>query len=152
MTIENFRLDSKGEARKSILDPEVAMRFKGGICAMRFGNLIQLILSQTYCFRYSIHLSVTKIYRDLRHYYWWSEIKMDIVDFVFRYLHSQHMNSKYLKPGGFLQRLPILEWRREQIIIVLWLVYHTILDVLITFGSSLISSPCLPLCTYLIFQ
>ena len=57
------------------------MRIKGKVFVPRVDNLINTILTEAHSLRYSIHFGATKIYRDLKQHFWWSEMKRDIVDF-----------------------------------------------------------------------
>lgn len=42
-------------------------------------------------------------------------MKKNIVEFIFRYLCYSQVKSEHLRPGGLLQRLPIIEWKWELI-------------------------------------
>ena len=44
-----------------------------------FDDLTHTILAEAHSSRYSIHPGATKMYHDLRQYYWWSRIERDIV-------------------------------------------------------------------------
>lgn len=58
------------------------MRYGGCICILTVKDLIQLIFHKAYKSRYSIHPGNINMYRDLNQHYWWSGMKIDIVDFV----------------------------------------------------------------------
>lgn len=95
--------------------------------------MIQMILLEAHSFRYFIHPSTIKIYRDLRQHYWWCGIKNDISDFVSLCVCCQLVKSKHLRSDFLIYRLPIPEWRWELITIYFVIGYHIILDVLIVF-------------------
>lgn len=57
------------EARKASIDFEGILRFKGRICVLRVGDIIELTLQEAHSSTYSIHTSATKMYRNLRQYY-----------------------------------------------------------------------------------
>ena len=63
-----------------------------------------------------MHLGSTKMYRTIKKNYWWSSIKRDITELVFRFLVCQQVKVEHQKPAGTLQPLPILEWKWEHII------------------------------------
>ncbi|WMV32393.1 hypothetical protein MTR67_025778 [Solanum verrucosum] len=54
------------KAQDIILDSGGELSFKGKICVPRVGDLIQSLLTESHGFRYSIHLGVTKMYRDVK--------------------------------------------------------------------------------------
>lgn len=104
-----------GNGDQATLDPDGVLRFAGRICVPRVGDLIQLILSEAHESRYSIHPGTAKMYRDLRQHYWWSGIRRDIADFVYRCLCCQQVKAEHLRPGGEFQGLPIPEWKWDRI-------------------------------------
>lgn len=71
-----------GEASEVVLDLGGVLRVGGCICVSRVGDLIGWILQEAYSSRYSIHPGAGKMYKDLRQYYWWCDMKRDIADFV----------------------------------------------------------------------
>jgi len=65
--------------------------------------------------RFATHLGSTKIYRDLKEYYSWPNMKREIVEFVSNCGICQQVKIKHQKPVGELQSLPILEWKWKDI-------------------------------------
>ena len=55
------------------------------------------------------------MYRDLRRWYYRSEIKRHVGDFVRRCLTCQHVKAEHQKPAGLLQPLEVAEWKWEHI-------------------------------------
>ena len=78
--IQNMVL--RGEAKEGIIDEAGVLRIKGRVCVTRVDDLIHTILTEAHSSRYSIHPGATKMYRDLKQYFWWSRMKRDIVEFV----------------------------------------------------------------------
>ncbi|WMV26826.1 hypothetical protein MTR67_020211 [Solanum verrucosum] len=64
-----------GKAQETTLDTEGVLSFRGKICVPRVDDLIQKLLIESHGSRYSIHPSVTKMYRDLKQIYWWLDMK-----------------------------------------------------------------------------
>ncbi|CAN4114228.1 unnamed protein product [Withania somnifera] len=60
---------------------------------------------------YSIHPGATKMYRDLRHIYWWNGMKRHITSYVSKCLNCQQVKYEHRRTGGLMQRLPIPEWK-----------------------------------------
>ncbi len=91
------------------------LSFKGRICVPRMGDLIQSLLTESHGFRYSIHLGVTKMYRDLKRLYWWPGMKKNIVEFVAKCQNYQQAKYEHQRPAGLLQLILISEWKWERI-------------------------------------
>jgi hypothetical protein len=56
------------------------------------------------------------MYRDLKEYYWWPNMKKEIAEYVSRCGICQQVKTKHQRPGGELQPLPIPEWKWENIV------------------------------------
>lgn len=55
------------------------------------------------------------MYRNLRPYYWWNGMKVDIAKYVAKCPTCQQVKAQYSKLGGLLQPLEIPEWKQEHI-------------------------------------
>ena len=53
------------------------------------------ILKEFHCSRFTMHLSGTKIYHDLRRQYYWSGMKKHVGDFVRRCLKCQQVKAEH---------------------------------------------------------
>ena len=58
--------------------------------------------------RFATHPRSTKMYRDLREYYWWPNKKKEIVEYVSRYGICQQVKIEHQRLEGELQQLQIL--------------------------------------------
>ncbi|XP_069145595.1 uncharacterized protein [Solanum lycopersicum] len=63
--------------------------------------------------RYSIHLDSTKIYCDLREFYWWEGMKKGIAEFVINCPNCQQVKVEHEMPGGLSQTIKLLERKWE---------------------------------------
>jgi len=63
-----------------------------------------------------VHPGSTKMYQDLKQYYWWPNIRKEVVDFVVKCGIYQQVKVEHRKPARLLQPLPIPEWKWEMII------------------------------------
>jgi hypothetical protein len=45
----------------------------------------QMVLREAHKFEFSIHPSGTKMYQDLKHLYWWPNMKRKMVEYVSKY-------------------------------------------------------------------
>ncbi|XP_015161079.1 uncharacterized protein [Solanum tuberosum] len=93
----------RGDTGLATLDLDGVLRFGDRLCVPRVGGLIQMILTEAHEYKYSIHPSTTKMYRDLRQHYWWSVMRRDIADYVSRCLSCQQVKAEHLRLGGELQ-------------------------------------------------
>jgi len=55
------------------------------------------------------------MYRDLKEYYWWPNMKKEIAEFMSNYEICQQVKIEHQKPAGELQSLTIPEWKLEDI-------------------------------------
>lgn len=68
-----------------ILGTDNGLRYKGKLVVPKFDNeLKESILAKAHNYRFYIHPGGTKMYRDLKHTYWWQGIKRDVAQFVYR--------------------------------------------------------------------
>ena len=61
------------------------------------------IMEKAYFSAYSIHLSSTKMYHDLKDIYWWNGIKKDITEFMSKCLTCQQVKLEHQRSSGLLQ-------------------------------------------------
>jgi len=53
------------------------------------------------------------MYKDLEEFYWWPNMKKEIVEYVTRYGVCQQVKVEHQKPAGPLQPLLIPKWKYE---------------------------------------
>ena len=58
------------KVEKITLDENGVLNFKGRICVPKVDDLIEKLLAKSHVSQYSIHLGVTKLYRDLKQICW----------------------------------------------------------------------------------
>jgi len=73
------------------------------------------ILREAHESRFATHPGSTKMYRDLKEYYWWPNMKTEIAEFVSNCGICQQVKIEHQKPAGELQSLSIVEWKWEDI-------------------------------------
>ncbi|KAL8113420.1 hypothetical protein AgCh_020651 [Apium graveolens] len=71
------------------------------------------ILDESHSSRYSFHPGSTKMYRDLKEYYWWPNMKRDVAEWVKKCLTCQRVKAEHQRPNGLLRPLEIPEWKWE---------------------------------------
>jgi len=73
------------------------------------------VLREAHEFRFATHPGSTKMYRDLKDYYWWPNMKREIAEFVSNCGICQQVKIEHQKPAGKLQSLSIPEWKWDDI-------------------------------------
>lgn len=101
---EGVRRDSQSDFR---LDDDGVLWFGARLCVPPVPSLREEVLSEAQCSTFSVHSGGTKMYRDLRDNFWWSDMKRDIAGFVAQYLTCQQVKSIRQKYAGLLQPLSI---------------------------------------------
>jgi hypothetical protein len=74
-----------------------------------------MILREAHESKFSIHPGSTKMYRDLKHHYWWPNMKRKITEYVSKYKICQQVKVEHQRPAGPLQSLQISKWKWEMI-------------------------------------
>jgi hypothetical protein len=114
-------LNKLREAVQNGTQPEFSIRgdgtlvFGSRLCVPNDENLKQEILEEAHSSAYAMHPGGTKMYRTLKEYYWWPNMKREIAAYVSRCLVCQQVKAERQKPSGLLQPLPIPEWKWEHI-------------------------------------
>jgi len=73
------------------------------------------VLKEAHETKLTVHPRSTKMYKDLKGYYWWPKMKREIAEFVTKCPVCQQVKVEHQKPVGNLQPLPIPEWKWEDI-------------------------------------
>ena len=89
------------------------LRYQGGLFVPR--GCREDVMRESHHSRLTVHPGGTKMYRDIRRYFWWSGMRRDIAEFVSRCLTCQQVKIEHQRPSGLLQPLPIAEWKWEHI-------------------------------------
>ena len=76
---------------------------------------IRKILNEAHHSKLSIHPGSNKMYHDLRHLYWWSNMKQDITRHVTECDTSGRVKADHMRTPGYLQPLPVPVWKWEDI-------------------------------------
>ena len=79
-------------------------------------DLIEEILKEFHCSRFSIHPGGMKMYRDLRRQYYWSDMKPPVGYFVRRCLTCQQVKAEHQNLAGLLQPLEVAELKWEHVV------------------------------------
>jgi hypothetical protein len=78
-------------------------------------DLKKEILDEAHLSKFTIHPESTKMYRDLRENFWWSNMKGEIDEYVSGGDTCQRIKATYLKTAGQMQPLSISAWKWDDI-------------------------------------
>nr|GEZ43551.1 putative reverse transcriptase domain-containing protein [Tanacetum cinerariifolium] len=78
-------------------------------------SLREALLTEAHSSLFSVHLGSTKMYHDLKQYFWWSGMKRDVATFVARCLICQQVKIEHQRASGLLQQLDIPVWKWDEI-------------------------------------
>nr|GFB85240.1 retrotransposon protein, putative [Tanacetum cinerariifolium] len=70
-------------------------------------SLGEALLTEAHSLPFSVHLGSTKMYHDLKQYFWWSGMKRDVATFVSKCLICQQVKIEHQRASGLLQQLDI---------------------------------------------
>jgi hypothetical protein len=78
-------------------------------------NLRKEILDEAHLSKFTIHPGSTKMYRDLKENFWWSNMKGEIAEYVSGCDTCQRIKASELKTAGQMQPLTIPAWKWDDI-------------------------------------
>ncbi|KAA3477305.1 integrase [Gossypium australe] len=89
------------------------LMFRDRVCVSRNDELVRKILHKVHSGCLSIHPGSTKMFNDLKKWYWW--LKKDISKFVSRCLICQQVKAEHQVPSGLLQPIMVPEWKWDRV-------------------------------------
>ena len=89
--------------------------YKDRVCVPDDNDLRKAILEKAHSGSFSIYPVSTKMYQDFKMSFWWSEMKIDVLEFVTKCLVCQRVKAEHKVPSGLLQPIRILKWKLDQI-------------------------------------
>ena len=95
--------------------PDGTMYFANRVWVPRLGGLRELVLEEAHKSKYSVHPGADKMYKDVKEFYWWPNLKGEIASYVSRCLTCSKVKAEYQKPSGMLQQPEIPVWKWERI-------------------------------------
>ena len=76
------KLIAKGRGPQFSIDEQGVVRYKDRLVVPSNEELRRKILNEAHHSKLSIHPGSNKMYHDLRHLYWWSNMKQDITKYI----------------------------------------------------------------------
>ena len=84
---------TSGRSTPFRVDEEGALRFRDRLCVSDMASLKDKILKEAHDSVYVIHPGETKMYQDLKRYYWWRNMHREIALFVAKCLTCQKVKA-----------------------------------------------------------
>ncbi|KAL2226504.1 UNVERIFIED_CONTAM: Transposon Tf2-12 polyprotein, partial [Sesamum indicum] len=106
---------NKGKNDQFIIQEDGTLFNEKRICVPNVEELRMEIMHEAHYAPYAMHPCSTKMYRDLRPYYWWPTMKKIVAEFVAKCLTCQQVKAEHQAPAGKLHPLTIPEWKWEKI-------------------------------------
>ena len=105
----------RSENTELTVDEDGVIRFGKRLWVPNEVGLRKEIMKEAHSSTYSIHLGSTKMYKDLKQHFWWTNMKRDVAEFVSKCLTCEQVRIRHQRPGGVMQPLPSPEWKWENI-------------------------------------
>ena len=105
----------EGEQSDFAIRDDGTLVISSRVCAPAIEELKRQILEEAHSSAYVMHPGSTKMYRTLKEYYWWSGMKREVAEYIYKCFICQQVKVERQKPSGLLQPLPIPEWKWERI-------------------------------------
>jgi hypothetical protein len=104
-----------GRPQKFTMEEDGTIFFRGCLCVPQKSKVEMDILREAHRTPYMVHPGETKMYQDMRQYFWWKRMKVDIAKYVASCGICQKVKAEHRRPVGLLKPLEIPEWKWENI-------------------------------------
>ncbi|GJR78304.1 putative nucleotidyltransferase, ribonuclease H, partial [Tanacetum coccineum] len=113
MRIESNLMLQIKEAQRD--DGDGVVWFEDRLCVPNDQALREKVMTEAHSSPFTIHPGSTKMYRDLKQYFWWNGMKQDVAMFVSKCMTCQQVKIKHQRASGLLQPLEIPMWKWDDI-------------------------------------
>ncbi|GJV99301.1 putative reverse transcriptase domain-containing protein [Tanacetum coccineum] len=97
------------------VDDEGVVWFEDRLCVPNDQTLREKIMTEAHSSPFTIHPGSTKMYKDLKQYFWWNGMKQDVATFVSKCMTCQQVKIEHQRASGLLQPLEIPMWKWDEI-------------------------------------
>jgi hypothetical protein len=97
------------------VDDEGALWFKDRLVVPKNLELRKKIFDEAHTSKYSIYLSSTKMYHDLKAQFWWTRMKREITRYIAECDTCRMVKADHMRPTVLLEPLNIPAWKWEDI-------------------------------------
>jgi hypothetical protein len=103
------------ETKHFQVDDKEILWFKDRLVVPKDKELRNQIIAKAYSSKLSIHPGSSKMYQDLKPYFWWTKMKKEIAAYIARCCNCYRVKAIHMKPG-LLQPLSIPGWKWKEIV------------------------------------
>ena len=96
------KLIAEGHGSQFSIDEQGVVRYKNRLVVPSNEEIRRKILNEAHYSKLSIHLGSNKMYHDLRHLYWWSNMKQDITKYVMECDTCRRVKADHMRTPGYL--------------------------------------------------
>ncbi|GJV80210.1 retrotransposon protein, putative, ty3-gypsy subclass [Tanacetum coccineum] len=93
------------------VDDEGVVWFEDRLCVPNDQALREKVMMEAHSSPFTIHPGSTKMYKDLKQYFWWNGMKQDVATFVSKCMTCQQVKIEHQRASGLLQPLEIPMWK-----------------------------------------
>ncbi|GJV74322.1 putative nucleotidyltransferase, ribonuclease H [Tanacetum coccineum] len=104
-----------GKHTEFSVDDDGVVWFEDRLCVPNDQALREKVMTEAHSSPFTIHPGSTKMYKDLKQYFWWNGMKQDVATFVSKCMTCQQVKIKHQRASGLLQPLEILMWKWDEI-------------------------------------
>ncbi|GJQ91651.1 retrotransposon protein, putative, ty3-gypsy subclass [Tanacetum coccineum] len=104
-----------GKHTEFSVDDDSVVWFEDRLCVPNDQALREKVMTEAHSSPFTIHPGSTKMYRDLKQYFWWNGMKQDVATFVSKCMTCQQVKIEHQRASGLLQPLEIPVWKWDEI-------------------------------------
>ncbi|GJR97578.1 pol protein [Tanacetum coccineum] len=112
-----------GKHTEFSVDDDGVVWFEDRLCVPNDQALREKVMMEAHSSLFTIHPGSTKMYRDLKQYFWWNGMKQDVATFVSKCMTCQQVKIEHQRASGLLQPLEIPMWKWDEIYGFVWFAY-----------------------------
>nr|GFC42484.1 retrotransposable element Tf2 [Tanacetum cinerariifolium] len=104
-----------GKHTEFSVDDDGVVWFEARLCVPSDQALREKVMTEAHSSPFTVHPGSTKMYRDLKQYFWWNGMKQDVAMFVSKCMTCQQVKIKHQRASGLLKPLEIPMWKWDEI-------------------------------------
>ena len=94
-----------------------SLYFQNRLCVPADNELKKELLHEAHNSVFTMHPGSSKMYQDLKQYYWWRGMKRDVTEYVSKCLTCRQVKVEHQVSSGLLNPIPIPQWKWDNIAI-----------------------------------
>ncbi|GJX73491.1 retrotransposon protein, putative, ty3-gypsy subclass [Tanacetum coccineum] len=116
-----------GKHTEFSVDDDGVVWFEDRLCVPNDQVFAEEVMTEAHSSLFTIHLGSTKMYKDLKQYFWWNGMKQDVATFVSKCMTCQQVKIEHQRASGLLQPLeiPVWKWDRDFHGFRYWFAYYS---------------------------